>query len=52
MINITKYEAICNLGSNIDEIFENALIRKILPHRIDYNLPEIKDEMFDLIDDK
>ena len=48
MINITKYEAICNLGSNIDEIFENALMGKILPHRIDYNLPEIKDEMFDL----
>ena len=24
-ISITKYEAICNLGNSIDEIFNNAL---------------------------
>ena len=48
MINITKYEAICNLGSNIDEIFENALLCKVLPHRIEEDLPKINDEAFDL----
>ena len=25
-ICITKYDAICNLGDNIDEIFQNAII--------------------------
>ena len=25
-MDIIKYNAICNLGSNIDEVFENALL--------------------------
>lgn len=48
MISITKVGAICNLGRNIDEIFNNACSGKILPHKIEFELPKIGDEKYNL----
>ena len=48
MISITKVSAICNLGRNIDEIFNNTCSAKILPHRINFELPQIADEKYNL----
>lgn len=48
MINITKYSAICNLGENINDIFNNAIIGKITPHRINFELPTIENPKFNL----
>lgn len=60
-INITKYEAICNLGENIEEIFDNALSgindrfisrediiigKNVRAGMINADLPEITDEKF------
>ena len=48
MISITKVGAICNLGRNIDEIFNNASCGKILHHNIDFELPKIDDKKYNL----
>ena len=48
MISITKVGAICNLGRNIDEIFNNACCGKIFPQKIDIELPKIDNEKYDL----
>ena len=62
-ISITSYDAICNLGNNIDEIFENALKgsneflspledivkdKKFYFGKVNCDLPQIKDERFNL----
>lgn len=62
-IYITNYDAICNLGNNIDEIFENALKgsneflsplegivkdKKFYFGKVNCDLPQIKDERFNL----
>lgn len=62
-IYITNYDAICNLGNNIDEIFENALKgsneflsplegivkdKKFYFGKVNCELPQIKDERFNL----
>ena len=48
MISITKVSAICNLGENLDEIFENACCGVLLPHKITAELPLIADESYNL----
>ncbi|MBQ8887831.1 MAG: hypothetical protein IJY61_09040 [Candidatus Gastranaerophilales bacterium] len=48
MINITKVAAVCNLGRNIDEIFNSACSGKNLPHKIDFELPKIEDKKYNL----
>ena len=56
-MKITKYNTICNLGSNIDEVFENAIKgnsenfvmqngRRLAA--VDVKLPEIKNSDYDL----
>ncbi len=62
-IYITSYDAICNLGNNIDEIFENALKgsnefltplegivkdKKFYFGKVNCELPQIEDERFNL----
>lgn len=48
MINITKFAAICNLGANIEKIFERALSGDIVPMVITEELPTIHDKTYDL----
>ena len=48
MINITKYSAICNLGENIEDIFNNAVEGKLLPHCINRELPTIENPKYNL----
>ena len=58
-VRITKYNAICNLGRNIDEIFESAINgvadkfseitlneKKYRIAKVLYDLPEINDTDF------
>ena len=48
MISITKVSAICNLGENLDEIFEKACCGVLLPHKITAKLPLIESETYNL----
>ena len=48
MISITKVSAICNLGENLDEIFQKACDGVLLPHRITAELPIIEDKTYNL----
>ena len=48
MITIKKVAAVCNLGRNIDEIFNNACSGVMLPHKINFDLPQITDKKYDL----
>lgn len=56
-MNITKYNAICNLANNIDEVFEKALSgssdnfiiqNKRRVGKVDAKLPEISDEDYNI----
>ncbi len=48
-MNIIKYNAICNLGRNIEEIFRKALNGECEDtFCVDFELPEIKDRDYDL----
>lgn len=47
-IFITKKAAICGLGKDIKEIFNNALKGEITPHKINAQLPEINDTAYNL----
>lgn len=48
MINITKVSAVCNLGKNLDEIFARALNGEIVEQKINFELPQIDDEAYNL----
>ena len=48
MISITNVSAICNLGKNLDEIFDNACAGVLLPHKITFELPKIENETYHL----
>lgn len=42
MINITKAVGICNLGDSLNNVFENAINGVLLPHKINFELPNIE----------
>lgn len=48
MITITKTSAVCSLGENSDEIFENCTAGKLTDFKITAELPEIFDEKYNL----
>lgn len=48
MISITKVSAVCNLGENLNEIFEKVCECVLLPHKITVKLPLINDETYNL----
>lgn len=47
-IVITKISAICGVGRDIQEIFNNVLEGKIVPHKINFKLPEINNPDYNL----
>ena len=48
MIRITKAAAICNLGENLEEIFQNIIDGKIVDFKITTLLPEIHKEVYNI----
>lgn len=48
MIKITKADAICNLGENLDEIFVNLLKGKLVDFKITTPLPVIMQDIYNI----
>ncbi len=48
MITITKAAAICNLGENSEEIFQNLTAGKLTDFKVTTPLPEIKSEKYNI----
>lgn len=48
MLNITKTAAICNLGENLDEIFQNIIAGKLTDFKIHTPLLEIEEKKYNI----